>query len=272
MQKFDLKSMSLSGKFALCSLILLHVFVFISPFFLQDPHFQNLSNVLSSPNTKHWLGTDELGRDMLSRLALGGQTSLIIALVATLVSVFIGCAYGIICGYCGGMIDQIGMRIVDLLYAMPYMFLVIILISFLGKNIFVLFIALGAVQWLTTARIVRAQVMTLKNQDFILAARSLGLPFRKIAINHLMPNLTGTLAIYSTLTIPSIILQEAFLSFLGLNVSSCSWGLLASEGAQLIDIAWWALLFPSLILSLTLLSYNFLGEELRKIFDPKEPH
>jgi oligopeptide transport system permease protein len=272
MKPESLFSKLIQKKSALISIIflaLLFVFVFIGPYFLQDPLKQNLKLGLSAPSAMHWLGTDELGRDLFSRLAKGGQLSLMIATLATLVSLIIGTTYGMVTGYFGGKIDQVGMRIVDILYSLPYMFLVILLISIFGKNVFILFIALGAVQWLTTARIVRGQVLSLKNQEFIQACKVLGIPTWRILLKHILPNITGVIVVYASLTIPAVILQEAFLSFLGLNVSDCTWGLLAAEGASVIDIGWWLILFPGLILSLSLLAFNLIGDALRDCLDNK---
>lgn len=250
-------------------LAIIFLFSFIGPFFLQDPLAQNLEKALQPPNQEFLWGSDELGRDLLARVALGGQLSLLVGIIATLVSLVIGVSYGVVSGYFGSKVDLIMMRIVDILYSLPYMFLVIILISILGKNIIALFIALGAVQWLTTARIVRAQVLTLKDSDFIKAAILAGSSAPFILIRHLIPNILPIVAVYATLTIPTVILQEAFLSFLGLNVSDCTWGLLASEGSSLLDVAWWMVLFPGLILTITLLCFNYVGDSLRDYYDPK---
>jgi oligopeptide transport system permease protein len=262
----------IKNKWALVSwlfLIALGLFVGVGPFFLPDPELQALDQQLLPPSFQHWFGTDILGRDLLSRIALGGQLSLMVGLFGTLVSVVIGTIYGVCTGYFGGKIDQVGMRIVDLLYSLPYMFLVILLVSIFGKNMIVLFAALGAVQWLTTARIVRGQVMSLKHQEFILAAQALGVSHFKILLRHILPNILGLIAIYATLTVPAVILQEAFLSFLGLNVKECTWGVLASEGAEAMEIAWWMVCFPGLAITFTLLAFNTLGDSIRDALDPK---
>lgn len=254
---------------SLCFLVILAIMVFIGPFFMQDPLHQSLEEQLQPPSLSHIAGTDELGRDLFARLFFGGRISLAVGFFATLISIFVGTAYGAISGYCGGKIDMLAMRIVDILYSLPYMFLVIILISIFEKNIFILFGALGAVQWLTTARIVRSQVLSLKKKEYILAARALGISPFKIVTRHIIPNLIGVVIVYATLTVPSVILQEAFLSFLGLNVQECTWGVLASEGASMIDTAWWLILFPGITLTITLLSFNYLGDGLRDALDPK---
>lgn len=222
------------------------------------------------PSWQHPMGTDPQGRDILARVLVGGRISLMVALVATAVSLVIGVSYGAISGYFGGKIDNYMMRIVDLIYAVPYMIIVIVLLALFEKSLFLLFAALGAVSWLTMARIVRGQVLSLKNQEFIEAARSIGVPTWKIIFRHLVPNTLGPVIVYATLTVPSVILQEAFLSFLGLGVQAplSSWGTLASEGADNIAIYPWMLIFPGVTMALTLFSLNFVGDGLRDALDP----
>ncbi len=249
-------------------LMLMTLAVFIGPWFLPNFESQVLENQLAAPSWWHWMGTDHLGRDVLVRVLKGGQLSLAIGFLGTLVSVVIGLFYGCISGFFDEKLDQIMMRVVDILYSLPYMFLVIILIFQFGKNIYVLFLALGLVQWLTVARIVRGQVLALKNEEFILAARALGVGSFRIILRHIIPNVMGVVIVYATLTVPSVILQEAFLSFLGLNVSSCTWGVLISDGNAYMDTAWWLLLFPGLTLTICLLCMNFLGDSLRDALDP----
>ena len=254
--------------FSLFILLAMTLAVFIGPFFLPNFERQVLENQLALPSWSHWMGTDHLGRDLLVRVLKGGQLSLAIGFLGTLVSVVIGLLYGCVSGFFNEKLDQLMMRIVDILYSLPYMFLVIILIFQFGKNIYVLFIALGLVQWLTVARIVRGQVLALKNEEFILAARALGVGSIRIILRHVVPNVMGIVVVYATLTVPSVILQEAFLSFLGLNVSSCTWGVLISDGNAYMDSAWWLLLFPGLTLTICLLCMNFLGDSLRDALDP----
>ena len=249
-------------------LTLLIVAVFIGPLFLPDFQFQVLEEQLASPSLAHPMGTDHLGRDLLARVLIGGRLSLAIGLMGTLVSVLIGTLYGCISGFFHEKLDLAMMRVVDILYSLPYMFLVIILIFQFGKNIYVLFLALGLVQWLTVARIVRGQVLALKKEEFILAARTLGVGGLTIILRHILPNVMGIVIVYATLTVPSVILQEAFLSFLGLNVSPCTWGILIAEGRDYMDTAWWLILFPGLTLTLCLLCMNFLGDSLRDALDP----
>jgi oligopeptide transport system permease protein len=249
-------------------LLLIALAVFLGPLFLVDAEKQLLDSQLVAPSAAHWMGTDHLGRDVLARVLKGGQLSLAIGLIGTLISVVIGTLYGCVSGFFSEKLDLAMMRVVDILYSLPYMFLVIILIFQFGKNLYVLFIALGLVQWLTVARIVRGQVLALKREEFILAARTLGVGSFRIILRHVIPNVMGVVIVYATLTVPSVILQEAFLSFLGLAVSNCTWGVLIADGKDYMDSAWWLLLFPGGILTLCLLCMNFLGDSLRDALDP----
>lgn len=220
----------------------------------------------------HFFGTDSLGRDLLVRTLWGGRISLLVALVATAVSLVIGVTYGAIAGYLGGRVDQLMMRLVDILYALPFMFLVILLMVLFGRNIVLIFVAIGAINWLDMARIVRGQTLSLKKREFVEAARASGVPPARIIRRHIVPNLLGVVAVYVTLTIPHVILVESFLSFLGLGVQEpmTSWGALVNEGAQELEMAPWMLLFPSLFLATTLFCFNFLGDGLRDALDPRD--
>src|SRR5258705_5100987 len=224
----------------------------------------------------HPMGTDNEGRDMLARVLLGGRISLMVGIISTFVSLVIGIAWGATAGYAGGKLDELMMRIVDILFAIPYMMVVIGLFALFSRNtalgqLVLLFIALGAVSWLTMARIVRGQVISLKNQEFILAARATGVPKWKIILRHLVPNTLGPVIVYATLEVPAVMLLEAFLSFLGLGVQAplASWGSLASDGIQNITIFPWQLIFPGVTMALTLFSLNFLGDGLRDALDPQ---
>jgi oligopeptide transport system permease protein len=238
----------------------------ISPFDYAD---QNLDNTFAPPGATHWLGTDQLGRDLLVRVLQGGRISLGVGLCATFVALTIGVVYGAVSGYIGGRTDAVMMRIVDIIYALPFTIFVILLMVFLGRNIVLLFVAIGAVEWLTMARIVRGQIMSLKKMEFIEAARSLGYGNRRIIFRHLLPNALGPIIVYATLTIPAVMLLEAFLSFLGLGVQPpmSSWGTLIKDGAEKMEEYWWLLVFPGALFSLTLFSLNFLGDGLRDALD-----
>ena len=225
---------------------------------------------------RHPMGTDNSGRDLLARVLLGGRISLMVGLISTFVSLLIGIAYGATAGYLGGRVDEAMMRIVDVLYSIPYIMVVIVLLSLFGSRtplgqLVLLFTALGAVSWLTMARIVRGQVISLKNQEFVLAAKATGVHPAWIVARHLVPNTLGPVIVYATLTIPSVMLAEAFLSFLGLGVQApyASWGSLASDGVQNLAIFPWQLIFPGLTMSITLCSLNFIGDGIRDALDPQ---
>ncbi len=238
----------------------------ISPYGYEQ---QVLGNTFSPPSAKHWLGTDQLGRDLLVRLLFGGRVSLGVGLCATFVALSIGVVYGAVAGFFGGKLDATMMRGVDIMYSLPFPIFVILLMVFFGRNIVLLFVAIGAVEWLTMARIVRSQVMAVKKMEFIEAARSLGFGRRRIIFRHILPNILGPIIVYTTLTIPAVMLLEAFLSFLGLGVQPpmSSWGVLIKDGAEKMEEYWWLLVFPATLFSLTLFSLNFLGDGLRDALD-----
>ena len=244
------------------------------------------------PSAQHPMGTDDSGRDILARVLQGGRISLMVGIISTIVSLIVGVSYGATAGYLGGKVDNFMMRAVDIIYAIPYILLVIVLLSaFGGENapawiqsisnalgsgqglsqIILLFFALGLVSWLTMARVVRGQILSLKNQDFVMAARATGVSTPSIIFRHLVPNALGPVIIYATLTIPSVMLSEAFLSFLGIGVQApfASWGSLCADGIKNISVYPWQLIFPGVTMALTLFSLNFLGDGLRDALDPQ---
>ena len=263
------------------AVISLFILIFISiisvfgPFFIQYGFSDtDWSSIYQPPSLEngHYLGTDGNGRDLLVRILHGGRLSLSIGVIATFVSVFIGVIYGTIAGFFGGKLDTFMMRVVEILYAMPYLIFVIILMVVFGRNIYFLFIAIGAVEWLTMARIVRGQTISLKEKEFIETSRALGQSNTLIIIKHIIPNLAGPIIVYITLMVPSVIILESFLSFLGLGVQEplTSWGVLISEGSREMETAWWLLIFPGSFMVITLASLNFIGDGLRDAIDPKE--
>lgn len=233
----------------------------------------NKDDVWAPPLTQgHILGADSLGRDLLTRLLMGLRVSIAIGCVATVVSLIIGVAWGAVAGYVGGRLDEVMMRIVDVLYSLPFIFFVILLMVTFGSNFILIFVAIGAVEWLTMARIVRGQTLSLRQKEFIEAARAAGLGRGQIIARHILPNLLGPVVVYVTLTIPAVILAESFLSFLGLGVQPpmASLGTLISNGAQDMELAWWLLVFPSAAMIVTLACFNFIGDGLRDAIDPKD--
>ncbi|HHC72224.1 MAG TPA: oligopeptide ABC transporter permease OppC [Thiotrichales bacterium] len=244
---------------------------FLSPYEYDGADWDNIS-IPPSIETGHIFGTDMVGRDLFVRTLYGGRVSLMVGVVATLVSLLIGITYGAIAGYLGGRVDNIMMRIVDILYAMPFMFFVILLMVLFGRNIVLIFVAIGAINWLDMARIVRGQTLSLKHKEFIEAAEACGVGTLTIIRRHIVPNLLGVVVVYVTLTIPQVILVESFLSFLGLGVQepATSWGALVNEGAADMEVAPWSLIFPALFLATTLFCFNFIGDGLRDALDPKD--
>ena len=233
--------------------------------------FQNLELGASPPSADHILGTDVLGRDLLSRLLYGARISLLVGFVATGVALVIGVSWGIIAGYAGGKVDSIMMRIVDVLYGLPFIIFIILLMVIFFCFLWILFGAIGAVEWLTMARIVRGQVMGLKNQEFVMAAKAMGVSNFSMFRKHLLPNILGPIAVYATLTIPQVMLLEGFLSFLGLGIQPpmSSWGTLIKDGVESMEEYSWLLIYPGITFTVTLFALNFFGDGLRDALDPK---
>jgi oligopeptide transport system permease protein len=256
----------------LCVIIVFIVIALLTPLIAPYRYeTQRLELGATAPSQQHWLGTDILGRDQLTRIMYGSRVSLMVGFVATSVALLIGVLWGAIAGFLGGRVDAIMMRIVDALYALPFIIFIILLSVIFGSSMLLLYLAIGAVEWLTMARIVRGQVLTIKRQEFVEAAITMGLSPWRIITRHLIPNVVGPVIIYTTLTIPSVILLESFLSFLGLGVQppQSSWGSLIAGGVDTMEEYPWLLIFPGLVLSLTLFSLNFLGDGLRDALDPR---
>ena len=253
-------------------LLILFILAALAPWIAPYPYaYQNLDLGASPPSSEHLLGTDILGRDLYSRILYGARISLLVGFVATTVALFIGVTWGLIAGYFGGKIDTVMMRIVDVLYGIPFIIFIILLMVVFGRNLWLLFIAIGAVEWLTMARIVRGQVLSLKNQEFILAAQAMGVSNFSMFKRHLLPNILGPIAVYATLTIPQVMLLESFLSFLGLGIQPpmSSWGTLIKDGVESMEEYSWLLIYPGLTFTITLFALNFFGDGLRDALDPK---
>jgi oligopeptide transport system permease protein len=265
------------NKAAVASMVVLALLILLAvfgPLFVPF-HYDEIrkNDVWMAPLTGgHLLGTDSLGRDLLARLLMGLGVSMAIGVVATLVSLVIGVAWGSIAGFVGGRTDEVMMRIVDTLYSLPFIFFVILLMVTFGRNILLIFVAIGAVEWLTMSRIVRGQTLSLKQKEFVEAARAAGVSQGAIIARHIVPNLLGVVVVYVTLTIPAVIIAESFLSFLGLGVQPpmASLGTLIAAGAQDMELAPWLLIFPSLVMVVTLMCFNFIGDGLRDAIDPKD--
>jgi oligopeptide transport system permease protein len=274
----DARDRLFRNKAAVVSMVLLGVIGIMAIFapYLSPHSYDEIywDAIQAPPNfaTAHWFGTDGNGRDLFVRTLYGARVSLMVGILATGVSLIIGVTYGAIAGFVGGRTDNIMMRFVDIMYSLPFMFFVILLMVAFGRNIFLIFVALGAVEWLTMARIVRGQTLSIKQREFIEAALASGVSKPAIIFRHVMPNVLGPVIVYVTLTVPQVILTESFLSFLGLGVQEpmTSWGVLISEGARLMEIAPWMLIFPAIFLATTLFCFNFIGDGLRDALDPKD--
>ena len=260
---------AVAGGLVLSILIVLAIFApWIAP---HSYSYQNLDLGAQPPSAEFLLGTDTLGRDLFSRILYGARVSLLVGFVATAVALVIGVSWGIIAGYFGGRVDSVMMRIVDVLYGLPFIIFIILLMVIFGRNIWLLFAAIGAVEWLTMARIVRGQVLTIKNQEYVLAAQAMGVTNMQMFRKHIFPNILGPIAVYATLTIPQVMLLEAFLSFLGLGIQPpmSSWGTLIRYGVESMEEYSWLLIYPGLTFTITLFALNFFGDGLRDALDPK---
>jgi oligopeptide transport system permease protein len=285
-QWVDARVRLLRNRAAMASIVILGIIVFLAIFApLLSPYaYDEVNYDLISCAPGWWpfeamctapgniFGTDAIGRDIFVRVLYGARVSLAVGLVATIVSLVIGVLYGATAGYLGGRIDDLMMRVVDVLYSLPFIFFVIILMVVFDRNFILLFVAIGAVEWLTMARIVRGQTLSIKQKEFIEAARAAGVGPFSIITRHVIPNVVGPVVVYVTLTVPTVILMESFLSFLGLGIQEplTSWGVLISDGADQMETAPWMLLFPALFMAVTLFCFNFIGDGLRDAMDPKD--
>lgn len=285
-QWVDARARLLRNRAAMASIVILGIIVFLAMFApLLSPYAYDEVNYDVISCAPGWwpfeamctapgniFGTDAIGRDIFVRVLYGARVSLAVGLVATIVSLVIGVLYGATAGYLGGRIDDLMMRVVDVLYSLPFIFFVIILMVVFDRNFILLFVAIGAVEWLTMARIVRGQTLSIKQKEFIEAARAAGVGPFGIITRHVIPNVVGPVVVYVTLTVPTVILMESFLSFLGLGIQEplTSWGVLISDGADQMETAPWMLLFPALFMAVTLFCFNFIGDGLRDAMDPKD--
>ena len=266
---FENRAAVIAGAFVLLMFAACAAAPLIAPFPFEA---QDLELGAAGPSREHWLGTDALGRDVFSRLLYGGAVSLKVGLIATAVSCVIGVFYGMVAGWCGGARDSVMMRLVDILYALPFTLFVILLTVLFGQELWLIYVAVGAVSWLTMARIVRNQTRELRAQAFVEAAICMGQTPAKIMLRHILPNILGTVIVYATLTVPGVMLTEAFISFLGLGVKPpmTSWGLMIKEGADAMQDYPWLLLFPGAFFAGTLFALNVFGDGLRDAFDPRK--
>lgn len=261
--------------FSLLVLVLIALFVIFAPMLSQFRYDDTDWGMMSAPpdtTSGHWFGTDSSGRDLLVRVAIGGRISLMVGIASALIAVLVGTLYGSAAGYLGGKTDSVMMRILEILNSFPFMFFVILLVTFFGRNILLIFVAIGMVSWLDMARIVRGQTLGLKRKEFIEAAQVGGVSTMNIVLRHIVPNVLGVVVVYASLLVPSMILFESFLSFLGLGTQEplSSWGALLSDGANSMEVSPWLLMFPAGFLVVTLFCFNFIGDGLRDALDPKD--
>lgn len=274
----DARTRFMRNKAAVASLAILAFIALaciVGPFLLPHEFDSADWDAMSLPPTwknMHWWGTDESGRDLLVRCLIGGRISLMVGVLATLASVALGIAWGATAGFVGGKVDSFMMRIVDMMYAIPYLLIAILLVTILGRDFYLVVLAITAFSWMDMARVVRGQTLSLRNMEFVEAARSIGVPTRRIIFAHIVPNLLGVVVIYTTVTVPGVILTESVLSFLGLGIQEpmTSWGVLIEDGTSVMEVAPWMLLFPAAMLSTALYCFNFIGDGLRDALDPKE--
>lgn len=274
----DARARLARNKAAMVSLLILGIITLmaiLAPVLAAHPYDEIYWDRMGSPPDfaeGFYFGTDDTGRDLFARTLYGARVSLSVGVIATLVSLMIGVAWGAIAGYVGGRVDGAMMRVVDVLYALPFMFFVILLTVFFGRHIILIYVAIGAISWLDMARIVRGQTLSLKRREFVEAARAAGTGGFAILRRHIVPNALGPVVVYVTLTVPAVILSESFISFLGLGVQEpmTSWGVLIADGARVMDSAPWALIFPAAFLCVTIFCFNFLGDGLRDALDPKD--
>lgn len=260
---------------SLALLVLVALACIVGPALLPYEFDSTDWNAMSLPPSAqggHWWGTDESGRDLLVRCLIGGRISLMVGVLATIASVAVGIAWGATAGFIGGKVDSFMMRLVDMMYAIPYLLIAILLVTILGREFYLVVLAITAFSWMDMARVVRGQTLSLRTREFVEAARAIGVPTRRIIFGHIVPNLLGVVVIYTTVTVPAVILTESVLSFLGLGIQEpmTSWGVLIEDGAKVMDVAPWMLLFPAGMLSVTLYCFNFIGDGLRDALDPKE--
>ncbi|MGK3141961.1 oligopeptide ABC transporter permease OppC [Pantoea sp. C2G6] len=264
-----------AASISLLVLLLITLFVIFAPMLAQFKYDDTDWAMMSAPpdtTSGHWFGTDSSGRDLLVRVAIGGRISLMVGVASALIAVIVGTLYGSVAGYLGGKIDSAMMRVLEILNSFPFMFFVILLVTFFGRNILLIFAAIGMVSWLDMARIVRGQTLSLKRKEFIEAAHVGGVSTWKIVVRHIVPNVLGVVVVYASLLVPSMILFESFLSFLGLGTQEplSSWGALLSDGANSMEVSPWLLLYPAGFLVVTLFCFNFIGDGLRDALDPKD--
>ncbi len=260
---------------SLCILVLIILLCIVGPWLLPHAFDSADWDAMSLPPTwqnTHWFGTDDSGRDLLVRCLIGGRISLMVGLMATLASVSLGIAWGATAGFIGGRVDAFMMRVVDMMYAVPYLLIAILMVTILGRAFYLVVITITVFSWMDTARVVRGQTLSLRSREFIEAARAIGVPTRRIIFQHIVPNLLGVVVIYTTVTVPGVILTESVLSFLGLGIQEpmTSWGVLIHDGTSVMEVSPWMLLFPAAMLSITLYCFNYIGDGLRDALDPKD--